>query len=394
MKKVLLTLAVSAAFSSQAFSATTFDARSVGMGGIGVSTSSYLMAPFHNPALVAKYGDSDDVGILLPSIGVNLQDKGEMVDGIDSAVDAIDALEANRTQQNASNVVDALAALNRDSAYVQAGVGMAVAIPNQLVSVNLFTQGYADAFVYADVADSDLNESDLLNPSHTYDSTATVAGIAVVEFGAALAKEYKLENSVIYYGLTPKIQQVKTINYVADINNFEFDDMTDDQYQNSETSFNLDAGVAYTMNNGLSLGLVGRNLISQSYDTVELDGVKASYSINPVFVASASYNYSWFTVGADIELNETERFEDMSGFMNSIDSSSDNTQLAGIGIELNAWDWAQLRAGYQTDIANNLDDQFTAGIGLSPFGTVRIDLAGSYAGENQLGVSLQTSMTF
>ncbi|EJG0332064.1 conjugal transfer protein TraF, partial [Vibrio parahaemolyticus] len=268
------------------------------------------------------------------------------------------------------------------------------AIPNQLVSVNLFTQGYADAFVYADVADSDLNESDLLNPSHTYDSTATVAGIAVVEFGAALAKEYKLENSVIYYGLTPKIQQVKTINYVADINNFEFDDMTDDQYQNSETSFNLDAGVAYTMNNGLSLGLVGRNLISQSYDTVELDGVKASYSINPVFVASASYNYSWFTVGADIELNETERFEDMSGFMNSIDSSSDNTQLAGIGIELNAWDWAQLRAGYQTDIANNLDDQFTAGIGLSPFGTVRIDLAGSYAGENQLGVSLQTSMTF
>ncbi|EJG0181975.1 conjugal transfer protein TraF [Vibrio antiquarius] len=394
MKKVLLTLAVSAAFSSQAFSATAFDARSVGMGGIGVSTSNYLMAPFHNPALVAKYGDSDDVGILLPSIGVNLQDKGEMVDGIDSAVDAIDALEANRTQQNASNVVDALAALNRDSAYVQAGLGMAVAIPNQFVSVNLFTQGYADAFVYADVADSDLNESDLLNPSHTYDSTATVAGISVVEFGAALAKDFKLENSVIYYGLTPKIQQVKTINYVSDINNFEFDDMTDDQYQNSETSFNLDAGIAYTMNNGLSLGLVGRNLISQSYDTVELDGVKASYSINPVFVASASYNHSWFTIGADIDLNETERFEDMSGFMNSIDSSSDNTQLAGIGIELNAWDWAQLRAGYQTDIANNLDDQFTAGIGISPFGTVRIDLAGSYAGENQLGASLQTSMTF
>ena len=107
-------MAVSAAFSSQGFSAATFNAHSVGMGGIGVSTSNYLMAPFHNPALVAKYGDSDDVGILLPPIGVNLQDKGEMLDGIDSAVESIDALEANRTQQNASNVVDALAALNRD----------------------------------------------------------------------------------------------------------------------------------------------------------------------------------------------------------------------------------------------------------------------------------------
>ena len=48
----------------------------------------------------------------------------------------------------------------------------------------------------------------------------------------------------------------------------------------------------------------------------------------------------------------------------------------------------QLRAGYEMDLEDTLDDSLTAGIGISPFDVVSLDLAGSYAGENQFGASL------
>ena len=59
-KKSLLTIALLASLSAPTF-ADSFDSRSLGMGGVGVSSSDYLAAPFHNPALVAKYDETDDV---------------------------------------------------------------------------------------------------------------------------------------------------------------------------------------------------------------------------------------------------------------------------------------------------------------------------------------------
>ena len=172
------------------------------------------------------------------------------------------------------------------------------------------------------------------------------------------------------------------------------DNFDADENRKSTTAFNIDAGVAYQFNNGIALGLAGTNLIGQTLESVEYAGSSADYNLNPVFTASVSYNTKLFTVGADIDLNETERFESFAGMNSAINPEDDNTQLAAVGVEFNAWDWAQLRAGYQMDIAGNLDNQFSAGVGLSPFGTMRIDLAASYAGENQMGVSLQTSLTF
>ncbi|MHC5792011.1 hypothetical protein ACYT6H_10485, partial [Streptococcus pyogenes] len=65
----------------------------------------------------------------------------------------------------------------------------------------------------------------------------------------------------------------------------------------------------------------------------------------------------------------------------------DDTQFVRIGIEGDAWGWAQLRAGYEIDLENNLDNSVTGGIGISPFDVVSLDLAGSYAGDNQFGAA-------
>ncbi|MGS0677221.1 conjugal transfer protein TraF [Shewanella sp. 125m-1] len=373
----------------------SFDARSFAMGGIGASTADYLTASFHNPALAARYGEDDDVGVLIPSIGAQLDDSQDIIDKTDNFSDIYDQFSSinNPTEQDAQQVVDALAELQSNRANIQANVSLAVAIPNEYVSVSMFVKAYADAFVFADIAEDDL-DTDKLIDNGSLTSQALTMGVLIAETGVSFAKSYEHSRGTFYYGITPKYQQVTTINYVTDIENYEFDDWDDDRYQTEESNINLDIGLAYQLHNGLAFGFVGKNLIKNSYDTSLTRGVRGEYVISPTYIASASYNHRLFTVGVDVELNETKSYDVIEGTLNGIDADADNKQMAGIGVEFNAFDWAQLRAGYQTDLSDNLADQVTAGIGLSPFDVFHIDLSASYASDNELGAVIQTSFTF
>ncbi|MFS1430655.1 conjugal transfer protein TraF [Vibrio splendidus] len=384
MNKLAISMAVLTAFSASA--SASFDSRSVAMGGIGASTSTYLTAPFHNPALAAKYSSSDDIGILLPAFGASVQDKGDLIDGFDAVSDSFDDLVQTDSDESGMAVASGLKDLVGDSASIQSGAGIALALPNKYVSVNVFAKAHLDAFVFSDVDENELIGNNV-NPEGL-NSTGNVAGVAIIEVGASLAKSMELGNGTFYYGMTPKVQHIELINYKSAVSDFNMDDFDEDENRESNTGFNVDLGAAYQFNNGIALGLVGTNLIATEF------GNDTKYSLNPVFTASASYNAKLLTVGIDVDLNETERFESISSTYTLINGSDDNTQLAAIGAEFNAWDWAQIRAGYQMDIAGNLENSVTAGIGLSPFGALRIDIAASYAGDNQAGVSLQTSLTF
>lgn len=381
----------------------SFDSRSHAMGGTGVSSADYLTAPFHNPALGARYNESDDIGVLIPSVGAQVFDQNEMVSGLEDFSDTYDALDSaigsldpNAINVAASDAANALKALKDDEAYVQAGVGLAVAIPNQYLSVNLYGKAYADGVVVANIDQSDIDELENLDPMSPpsdvpqLNSQGITMGVAIAEGGVSLSKSLEVSYGTWYLGMTPKYQMVKTINYVADVDNYEFDDWDDDKYQSEDSNFNVDAGVAFELPQGWVFGLSGRNLIENSYDTAITSGVNGTYTINPIYTAAASFNNPLFTVALDADLNESERYETING----ISMDEDNTQMAGVGLEFNAWGWAQLRAGYQTDIAGNLDDQFTAGVGLSPFEVVHIDVSASYAGENQFGAVAQTYFTF
>ncbi|MDR8525282.1 conjugal transfer protein TraF [Shewanella fidelis] len=373
----------------------SFDARSFAMGGIGASTADYLTATFHNPALTARYGEDDDVGVLIPSIGAQVDDSEEIIDKTEDFSDIYDRFSAitNPTEQDAQLVIDALEELQSNRANVQANVSLAVAIPNEYVSVNMFIKAYADAFIFADIAEDDLN-TDKLIENGSLTSQALTMGVVIAEAGVSFAKSYQSSHGTFYYGITPKYQQVTTINYVTDIENYEFDDWDDDKYQTEESNINLDIGFAYHMNNGFAFGLVGKNLVKNSYETSATKGINGEYVINPTYIASASYNHRLFTVGVDVDLNEAEGYDSIAGTLNAVDTKADNKQMAGIGVEFNAFDWAQVRAGYQTDLSDNLADQFTAGLGLSPFDTFHIDLSASYASDNELGAVIQTSFTF
>ena len=54
----------------------------------------------------------------------------------------------------------------------------------------------------------------------------------------------------------------------------------------------------------------------------------------------------------------------------------------------------QLRLGYEIDLEDTLDNSFTFGVGISPADLVSFDLAASYAGDNQYGLSGNLAFTF
>jgi len=390
----LLPICIAAIISTQANANNhSYDARAQAMGGVGASTSHYLTAPFHNPALVAQFSESDDVALLIPSIGINASDPTDTVTNIEDFSDIYDEFENNQTLDNAQDVVDQLEVIQGNYAQVQVGTQLAIAIPNNIVSVNLFFQAYADLLVFADIANEDLDPNDLINDP-SLDSRALTMGVIVSDFGISLAKSYKFDSSELFYGLSPKYQTVNTINYVSSIDNFEFDDWDDSRYQNDEGNLNVDVGLAFKHNAGYGFGLVGKNLIKNSYDTEMISGVQGQYEISPTYTVSANYQNSFIVAAIDLQLNESQGYTQLNGTYSKFDAEKDNRQPAAIGVELFPQSWVKLRAGYQTDLSDNTDDSLTAGLGFSVIDIFHIDLSGRYTDENSIGAALQTSFTF
>ncbi|STJ14865.1 putative plasmid transfer protein [Escherichia coli] len=57
------------------------------MGGTGVASSHYGVAPLANPALLTKAGPDDDFSLLLPSVGAQLSDPDNITDNADRISD-------------------------------------------------------------------------------------------------------------------------------------------------------------------------------------------------------------------------------------------------------------------------------------------------------------------
>lgn len=390
--KIGIVVAATLCISSTAYANPSFDTRSMAMGGIGASTSDYLTAPFHNPALVAKFHESDDFGLLLPTVGFGVQGSKDFLNNLEDASDALSDFTDNG-QVDSDKITSSLSALKNGSATVNVGVGIAVAIPNDVVSVNLYSQAYLNAVLRTDIDDDDLIASSYDDPNYEPQSQVNALGVLVTEVGVALARAQKFNSGTLYYGVTPKVQKLEGVNYTANMSDYDGSDALDDT--SDKTVFNMDIGAAYSFDNGFTLGLVGKNILSQDIKLKESKGLSGTYKLNGVYTASASYANSWLTVGLDADINKTKNFDSLTGFNNvGISKDDDDIQFMGVGAEFNAWDWAQLRVGYKVDVQNNLDDEITAGIGLVPFKVFHLDLSGSYAGDSQYGASIQTYFTF
>lgn len=397
MKSKKIAVVVSAALAGLAFNATAgtnlADARGAAMGGVGVASADYLSSPFHNPALGAVYrlaGDSrgdDDFGILLPGIGAQLNDQDDMITAVDDAVDTFDKYEDGFNNGTASaaqsSELDAIleGLDNKAPVTLNAGAGVAIAIPTQYVSVNIFAGGYADVVAIADMADkgTGYDSTDPLDVKDRFENSEIgMAGVVETEIGVALSKQFNLYGQQVAFGVSPKVQKFSTYASFSTLRDFEIDDY--DENEKTDSGFNLDLGAAWVHNNWRA-GMVVKDVIAKDVKTVVDD---VTYKVEPKVTVGGAFASDFFNASLDVDLTKESRFTNLD----------DDTQFVRVGIEGDAWGWGQLRAGYSYDLEGHVDGTMTAGIGISPFDVVNLDLAASYANESSYGASANLALTF
>ncbi|EHP3508099.1 conjugal transfer protein TraF [Vibrio cholerae] len=381
--KSTLAVVMAMAFSSSALASNLLmDARGAGMGNTGVSTADYLLAPYYNPALTAVYRKNDSFGILLPSIGLRAEDKDESLKTIDDLQDSIEQFEragvGAATQENVDQLNRYLDQLADDKPLaVTAGIGIAVALPLDTVSLNFFTRGYAEVIAKANVAAKSGNSANEVKTRYE-SSDVDLTAFGYTEVGLAVGKQVVLGGQTVALGLTPKVQQLRTYQDNASVKSFDLDDY--DKSEVKDNAFNLDMGAVWLIDQ-YRVGIVAKDLFAKDIQTQNRNN---TYKLDTQIAVSGSYVSDFFIAAVDLDLTKQRRFN----------GDNDDTQFMRFGVEGNAWGWAQLRAGYEVDLQNSLDNSVSVGLGVSPWDVVSLDLAGSYAGDNQFGLSANLAFTF
>lgn len=407
----VVSIAVSLFMANQAGAANTWtEARSDAMGGTGVAAGSYGSGALINPALLAKAKPDDGVTVILPSIGAQISDKDNLRDKIDdisddvsryrSTLDDINLFDLlnplSQASQNVSSAAGDLAnqleSLKGKTASGKAGGGIAVSIPNDVLSVAFVAKANARARVSSYIDQGDI---DLLHAVEAVPATALTVdprnlkskgfgrAAIVSDYGVAVARQFDLGGVPVSVGITPKLQKTWLYNYTVSIYNFDSGDINSSRYRNDDTGFNVDAGLAADFGDSWTVGLTGQNLFSRDIDTKEVDGVRDTYQISPVVTAGAAWHNDLVTLTADGDLTETKGFK-----------SEDTSQYAGVGAEVTPLSWLAVRAGFRADMKGNDSNVFTGGLGFAPFNTVHVDLMGLYGEDETWGAGAQLSMTF
>ncbi|MDV5354187.1 conjugal transfer protein TraF [Enterobacter asburiae] len=433
-KLSVVAVAVSFFMANQAGAANTWaEARNDAMGGTGVASANYGSGALINPALLAKGQPEDDVTVILPSVQAQISDKDNLRDEIDYINDKVDQYKdvvdnltaidiitdpfgtIDQFQNAAKDLGDELVKLRGKTAQAKAAAGIAVSIPNDVLSAAFVTKAYAHARVSSNIDQQDIDylrsiqNSDAvavrealgaaLSPNgadeitRNLNSTASGRGAIVTDFGVALAHQFDAGGIPLSVGVTPKLQKVWVYNYTASIYDYDSSDWNSSRYRRDDTGFNVDVGLAADLNENVTLGLTGQNLISRNIDTQdaiirngrtgEVRNYKDTYQISPIVTAGAAWHNDLVTLSADGDLTETKGFK-----------SEKNSQYVGVGAEVRPLNWLAVRAGYRADVKGDDKDVFTAGVGFSPFNRVHLDLMGLVGEDETWGAGAQLSLTF
>ncbi len=343
--------------SLQAQPLISFDARSVGMGGTGVASSKLASAAYSNPALVSQPIGDDNFQLLLPVVGVNVNDPQGLIDDIDAFNIAVDNQDALTASEILARSLDKPLTV---SAYAGTALGFTV-------------DTFSLVFLYNKQYIADLHTAGIGFGAYLVGTGAelTAIGVAVPIF---TTENFKL-------GITPKVVDVVSFDYqelLIDVNGNSNIGNSGLGEKRHGTSLNLDVGIAYDFKNGFVLGVVARNLKSQEYTTILNNKIK----LEPQTRAGIAYNGEWFTIAADADLNE-----------NNPISFGEKTRLITLGAELNFLDWMAIRIGYQKNTASDIEGSMKSiGLGFTPFG-VGIDIS-AIGNEHAIGGAVQLSFTF
>ena len=402
----------------QAMSFGIFDARSIAMGGTGVSSGTGGNAVYFNPALLSAANRKEDRFAFEIMISARVADPNKLADDVDrldssgkSLSSALDQFNQVPNQANAGQLANAIGTIQGalqtvNNKTLEGNVfasPLTVGVPGRDLgwaiyagaradlSAQLFfasgdnallnnyrnaAQQYANTGTFADlaalIAQGDTNGDGKLDDPN-YQSHIDVRGAVLGEVGISLAHEFQMASDNLAVGITPKYVTVHTFDYTISPQHADIDV---DKGRKDYTSSNLDIGFAKDLGSGFKTGIVGKNVIARTYTTT----LGNSIEVRPQWRVGLSHHTPRTTVAIDVDLNENRPV-----------AFDKPTRYAGIGAEINAWDFLQLRAGYRTDLAGNYNAIPSVGLGLSMLG-VHLDAA--IAGRNKEEVIAAVQLGF
>ena len=387
---------------------TWTESRNDAMGGTGVASSRWSSAVLINPALLTRNQEGDNVGLIIPSVGVQMTDPHNLqvnIDDISNTVeDYLDFSEIplpqlirnpslyRELQSSAADLAGQLRDVRGEEARAKAGGSLAVSIPNAVLPFAFVAKVYGTARVTSDITQHDLDYLDgiangtvIPNPDDLQNFTSKGFGRAAVvsDYGVAVAHKFDVGGVPVSVGVTPKLQYTWLYNYSTSVYQYKKDDFTDSRYRNSDTGFNIDAGLAADFGDSWTIGLSGQNLVSRDIDTKVIDGFKDTWQIRPLVTTGVAWHSDLLVLTTDVDLTETKNFK-----------SEDNSQFAGIGAEITPLPWLAVRAGYRADMRSTESNVFTGGVGFAPLDLVHVDLMGLYGQDETWGAGAQVGMTF
>ncbi len=405
-----------------AASFTSFDPRSMAMGGTGVASAKPYNAAFFNPALLRH----ESLGwherwFSRVAVGARLIDRENFIDSLDSyqAVDyeqnfqdALQIFNSNARQltltfsdaRNVLNAVDdwanAIDSLSDKPMRASGAALLNIGFPTERFGFGLFARRRLVLGSIINISDADLVAiNDSLNFLNTIvdiaesgvvpeefqlelpdipeqmTSQVEVRGADYQEFGFSFAVDL-IQANHLQLGINLKRMDIDTFHYREHIQQVDLQDFDLQKYQQSYQDINLDLGFSGRIGKRYRWGLVAQNVISKTYSTVLGDQLDFS----PVIRAGVAYESKHITYTMDYDITRN----DPLGF-------DPDKQYVSFGTEFRLWSNTALRLGYRY---NQVDQSqlLSAGLGLG-FEYGHVDLAVAGKGD-ELGASLQLALHF
>ncbi len=388
-KKSLLTAGLVAASIAQvhALPYGFYDARSVGMGNVSMATGGITTAAFSNPGMLSVNENDDTVALLLPAIGAQVIEDGDVV----NLVDEFQSIGVPQTPGELDRQIGILNEL--DGASLVAAI-----IPNAafVYSGDSFTWGISvrgDAVLSTKVTNVFVPTLAQLaaNNSLTPDALTRNLGVAIAEVGVPIGTDIDVAGMQLAVGVTPRYVQVKAAQYFDKVSTASIDKIQDEEIEDLGSFTTFDAGVTLNIANTFRVGFVAKNLIENSKTTtkrsVVLNGQtytqQSTINFDTQYRIGAAFDAGFFTLAADMDLNERKPI----GFENPSRSLS-------VGAEFDAFSIAQLRVGYQSNLAEGATDPDLLSVGLGLWLGFNLDVAAVIGDDSSYGAFVQTGFHF
>ncbi len=356
----------------------SLEARSLGMGNVGVATADMASAAFVNPAMLA-YQRENNAFSLLAGLGGFLNDNEGLINDIDAFQSAL-----NSNPAEAANILAEI-----DGKFIAPELSAAVSVGFASDTYAMAISARRDALAVGTLTEFDLN---LADPTK---NIVEIRGVQTTEVSASIARNFNMGGHKLSVGITPRIVSVETISLsesVTTIGTNLKDLLNEDQVQNLGEYSTFDLGIVYGLSDNIQLGLVGKNIITEEVNIIsQLGGVPVTLRFDSSWRAGVAYRNRFLTIGVDLDIVENDPIVKGAAF------SGLKTQMASFGAEFNTFDFAQLRIGVMKNIASGISD----GLG-NPFYTIGVgfwlgfvlDVAVVSGEGESLGAFVQTGFRF